>query len=347
MSIESVLSPTGIQFDGINLSYGGASVLRGIDFTAPAGKITVLFGPSGAGKTSCLRLAAGFERPSKGIIKLGENTISSSTFQLEPERRGIGYCFQEPALWPALSVKKHLAIPLSRNKSVRESRAQRVRELLHTFSLERLKDRLPSQLSGGEKKRLAFARAIAAKPAALLLDEPLASLEEPLREELRRTIDGCLSYGGTILLVTHLRNEALALADRLIILAGGRILRDASPEETFRNPRSRLAAELMGYRNFFPSSNHETGSVSPFQKWMKNGDSDSGVFYACLPEHLIARGDETGRGRVQSCQFAGTRYRLRVRLDEHDFEAVSNTPLPKNALVTLEAIQSPVEIQEP
>jgi molybdate transport system ATP-binding protein len=221
--------------------------------------VTVLFGPSGCGKTTTLRCLAGLERPEKGRITFGQALwfdAGQGVF-LTPQQRDIGYLFQEYALFPHLTVARNIAYGL-RGIS-RDERRRRVGDMLDRFRLAGLANRYPQQASGGEQQRIALARVLARRPRLLLLDEPLSALDQPTREQLRPELRGMLvQFGIPVVLVTHDRIEAMALADHLLVLDHGRVLQQGSVEEVFSRPADADAARIVGVDNVLPGRVAET-----------------------------------------------------------------------------------------
>jgi molybdate transport system ATP-binding protein len=206
------------------------------DFEAPAkGRhVTVLFGPSGCGKTTVLRCLAGLEKPDDGAITLGNEDWTS----LEPQRRGVGFVSQDYALFPHLTVAQNVAFG---SGSVQG---------LERFKLQDLRNRYPRELSGGQQQRVALARALARRPRLLLLDEPLSALDAPLREELRsQLIDFLAECDVPVVLVTHDRDEALALGDQIVVMSEGRTLQQGNALEVFQRPASPEVARIVRVEN--------------------------------------------------------------------------------------------------
>jgi molybdate transport system ATP-binding protein len=225
---------------------GGAEVAAAIEVAGPG--ITVLFGPSGAGKSTVLRVLAGLERPRRGWVRFGGETWSDAGrgVFLPPARRSVGMLFQDFALFPHLTVEENLGYGLARRP--RAERRTRVKELAAWLGLEELLQRHPAALSGGQQQRLALGRALAPWPKLLLLDEPLSSLDVPTRESLRRELGRRLREAAVpAVLVTHDRDEALALGDRVALMLDGRIHQEGPPAEVFSRPADADAARILGF----------------------------------------------------------------------------------------------------
>jgi molybdate transport system ATP-binding protein len=215
--------------------------------------VTVLFGPSGSGKTTILRCLAGLETPERGSIRCGQEIWYDAArgFSLAPQKRRVGYLFQEYALFPHLTVKGNVEYGLSHDE--KRKREQRVGCLLDLFQLSDLENRYPHQLSGGQLQRVALARALAPEPKLLLLDEPLSALDDPTRSRLRGELRRLLTQVGVpTLLVTHERMEAIALGDQLAVMVGGRIQQTGAVQEVFNYPANHAVAQSVGVESVVP-----------------------------------------------------------------------------------------------
>ncbi len=214
-------------------------------FTLAAGEhaLTVLVGPSGAGKTTVLRIAAGLERATSGSVRLDGKPIDD----WPPRKRDMAMAFQQPAIYPHLTVRKNAAFALSTRRTPREEIERRIAKTAADLEISHLLDRLPDTLSGGEAQRAGLLRALVRRPKALLLDEPFASLDAPLREELRRVFCAVQRADRiTTLLVTHDQQEALAMADRLVVIRAGKIAQAGPPQEIYHQPANRFVAQFIG-----------------------------------------------------------------------------------------------------
>lgn len=231
---------------------GGPAIAAELSLEADSPSVTVLFGPSGSGKTTILRCLAGLERPESGSIRFGADTWLDTERRIfsPPQARPIGYLFQDYALFPHLTVEGNIAYGMRRARS---ERGARVAELLQRFALDGLAGRHPSQLSGGQRQRVALARALATEPRLLLLDEPLSALDASSRDLVRRELRSLLSHLKIpTLLVTHDRVESLALGDRMLVVAEGRILQDGPVHEVFSRPLNLSVAEIVGVETVAP-----------------------------------------------------------------------------------------------
>jgi sn-glycerol 3-phosphate transport system ATP-binding protein len=230
-----------IRLEEVAKHWGGSRALDGISFEADAGSFVVLLGPSGCGKSTTLRLIAGLDAPTSGVIRIGGRDVT----HLAPAERGIAMVFQSYALFPHLTVAENIVFGLRvRRVRDREQRLARAAELL---GLGALLERKPSQLSGGQQQRVALGRAIVAEAAVCLMDEPLSNLDAQLRGEMRREIRALQQrLGITMVYVTHDQTEAMTMADRVVLLRDGRIEQVGTPEDLYARPATRFTASFIG-----------------------------------------------------------------------------------------------------
>ncbi|QIL69613.1 ATP-binding cassette domain-containing protein [Diaphorobacter sp. HDW4B] len=236
-----------LHIEHIAKQYNDTPVLRGIDLDVEPGEFVSLLGPSGCGKTTLLRILCGIERADKGRILFNSDDITN----WPAARRGFGVVFQSYALFPNLTAAQNVAFGLKGQSAsaVRE----RVQEMLSLVGLSSQAQRYPSQLSGGQQQRVALARALAPKPRLLLLDEPLSALDAQVRAELRSEIRELQrQLGITCIMVTHDQEEALTMADRIVLMHQGRIEQQGSPEQLYARPISHFAAGFVGRMNLLP-----------------------------------------------------------------------------------------------
>lgn len=243
-----------VKVTGLNKKFGNFEALQQISLEIPGGEFLAILGPSGCGKTTLLRILAGFDVPTSGTIEMNGVLVSTPHWIIPPERRNVGMVFQSFALWPHMSVREHVDFALRHHHytpvQYRRNPAGRRAEVLKMVDLDGLAERYPDQLSGGQKQRVALARAIAPAPSLLLMDEPLSSLDAGLRVAMRREIQNIHRFtNATIVLVTHDQEEALAMAERIIVMHRGRIEQSGSPAEIYREPASEFVARFVGKAN--------------------------------------------------------------------------------------------------
>jgi putative spermidine/putrescine transport system ATP-binding protein len=235
-----------LRLDGIGRHYGGHAALDRFDLTIRAGEFVALLGPSGCGKSTALNCVAGLVTLTHGSIWLDERRIDP----LPPEQRGFGMVFQSYALFPHMSVRRNVEFGLRMAKVGKDELRVRADEAIRLVQLAEHAGKYPAQLSGGQQQRVAIARAIVTRPPVVLMDEPLSNLDAKLRLEMRVEIRRLhQELGLTTVYVTHDQEEALSLADRLVVLREGRVQQIGTPEEVYSQPRSRYVAGFMGYRN--------------------------------------------------------------------------------------------------
>jgi iron(III) transport system ATP-binding protein len=240
------VTTTILEIKGLAKSFNGHTVLHDIDLDLQPDTMTAVVGSSGCGKTTLLRLIAGFETPDAGTITIDGRPVASPESAVAPHRRGVGYVAQDGALFPHLTVGQNIAYGV--RGTARDAVRARVGELLETVSLDTsYASRRPHQLSGGQQQRVALARALARQPVLMLLDEPFSALDTGLRASTRKAVAGLLADAGvTTLLVTHDQEEALSISDQVAVMRDGRFTQVGSPQQVYRNPTDRLTAEFLG-----------------------------------------------------------------------------------------------------
>jgi putative spermidine/putrescine transport system ATP-binding protein len=236
-----------LQLTGLTKMYGDFRAVSDVNLDIGQGELMVLLGPSGCGKTTTLRMIAGFVAPTAGEIRLGSNDITRQP----PWKRNTGLVFQSYALFPHLSVADNVAFGLRMRKLSPSEIATKLTEALRLVRLEGLANRLPRELSGGQQQRVALARALVIEPDILLLDEPLSNLDAKLRHEVRVEIRELQKkLGLTTVMVTHDQEEALTMADRLVVMANGRVQQVGSQRDLYENPANTFVAGFVGRTNF-------------------------------------------------------------------------------------------------
>jgi iron(III) transport system ATP-binding protein len=308
--------------------YTGTPVLQGVGLEVPAGSLTAVLGLSGCGKTTLLRVIAGFERAERGTVTLAGRTLEDGRTYLPPEKRSIGYVPQEGALFPHLSVEQNVGFGLAR----RERKGAAVAELLEMVGIARLAGRLPHELSGGEQQRVALARALARRPQALLLDEPFSSLDASLRTRVREEVHALLrEQGVTTVLVTHDQEEALSLADSVAVLRDGAIIQHGAPAELYERPVDERLARFLGAVNVLDAQFARGAALTALGALELRGQPLDGAAAGVVmirPEQLDVRalaasaGEvEPGArlaGRVQQCRYYGHDALLQIRPEQPD-----------------------------
>ncbi len=301
----------------IKKQFGSFQALKGIDLTIEDGEFVAIVGPSGCGKTTLLRLLAGFESPSDGQLLMNHEIVASKNGCLPPERRNIGLVFQSFALWPHMKVKEQVMFPLKHHRfvkpEIKKNSDARVNEMLNIVGLSHLADRMPSELSGGQKQRVAIARALSASPSLLLMDEPLSSLDAKLRVELRNEIQLIHQKIKTsIVYVTHDQSEALAMADKIVVMKDGLIEQVGTPEEIYFYPQTEFVASFISKANLIEgywNGDYFTPSQAPSSHWyypnIGYSFKQSGLC-PIRPEQLQLSKDDNGLcGEVKNLLFQG------------------------------------------
>jgi ABC-type Fe3+/spermidine/putrescine transport system ATPase subunit len=237
-----------IEFRNVAKRFGGVAAVSDVSFAVGAGEIVSLLGPSGCGKTTTLRLISGFEDPDQGVIEIaGESMVGK-----RPYERNVGLLFQHYALFPHMTVAENVAYGLKHRRWPKAEIPDRVREMLRLVQLQGFEGRRPGQMSGGQQQRVALARVLATRPKLVLLDEPLSALDAKLREELRLELKQILTaVGSTTIVVTHDQDEAMSLADRIIVMNAGRIEQQGTPDDIYMRPRTPFVAAFIGRTNWF------------------------------------------------------------------------------------------------
>jgi ABC-type Fe3+/spermidine/putrescine transport system ATPase subunit len=240
-----------LELRHVGKRYANAAAVTDVSFTVQSGQILALLGPSGCGKTTTLRMIAGFVQPDEGSIEIGGRDMGN----VRPHERNVGLVFQDYALFPHLSVEQNIAYGLRQRGAARDVVRRRVAEMLALVRLEAFAQRRPAALSGGQQQRVALARAMAVTPEVMLLDEPLSALDTKLRQQLRFELKHILqSAHCTTLVVTHDQEEAMSLADEIIVMDQGRVLQQGTASVIYHAPRTRAVAEFIGRTNWFAGS---------------------------------------------------------------------------------------------
>ena len=240
-----------IEFRNVTKRFGAAAAVDQVSFTVAAGETVALLGPSGCGKTTTLRLISGFEDPDEGMIEIAGVSMVGK----RPYERNVGLLFQHYALFPHMTVAENVAYGLKHRHWPKAEIGDRVAEMLRLVQLNGFEGRRPGQMSGGQQQRVALARTLATRPQLVLLDEPLSALDAKMREELRIELKQILTaVGSTTIVVTHDQDEAMSLADRIIVMNKGRIEQQGVPDEIYMQPKTTFVAGFIGRTNWFRGS---------------------------------------------------------------------------------------------
>ena len=313
-----------VELEGITKTFDKQTVVDDLSLHLPDGSLTVLVGPSGCGKSTTLWIAAGLESADHGSVRIGDRDVTSAP----PRDRDVAMVFQNYALYPQLTVAGNIAFPLRNAGVAKTDTAQRVRQAAERVGITALLDRKPRQLSGGQQQRVAIARALVRTPALFLFDEPLSNLDAKLRVELRSEIRRLQQeLGITALYVTHDQEEAMTIADQLVLLDAGRIAQRGTPEELYRRPVNTFVAGFIGS----PSANLLTGHAhagvfeSDGVRWPTEAEGD--VTLGVRPEDVLLEptegsDDNGGDGRVELVELLGPRYVVIVKVGGHRLTAV-------------------------
>jgi ABC-type Fe3+/spermidine/putrescine transport system ATPase subunit len=310
--------PSYLSIEALTVSYGGPPVLDRVSLEVQRGEMVALLGSSGCGKTTLLRSIAGFVIPDSGTIRIEGRDIA----QLPPEARGTAMMFQSYALWPHMSVADNIGYGLRMRSWKKNAIAERVGEMLKLLQLEGFGPRPVTQLSGGQRQRVALGRALAVSPHVLLLDEPMSNLDYKVRLELRHELRALQQrIGITAVYVTHDREEALTLSDRIAVIDAGRIVQVGAPEEIFHHPSSAFVAGFMGADNALDLTQAGDGSLvaandgtarSARIRAHFRSDAAQLAPYAATPGNGA---DLVIDGVVAQSVYVGQGYRYRVRTD--------------------------------
>ena len=316
-----------LVLDGLGKRFGASVAVERVDLDVPQGQMVALLGPSGCGKTTTLRMVAGFVPPSEGRVLIAGKDVTRAP----PHGRDTGMVFQSYALFPHMTVAQNVAFGLEMRRVNRADRESRTREALRMVRLEGLEDRLPRQLSGGQQQRVALARALVVNPAVFLLDEPLSNLDAKLRGEVRMEIRALQQrLGLTTLIVTHDQEEALTMADRLVVMERGRVRQVGTAEDLYERPADPFVAGFVGRCNLVEGALDSPGVFR----------AASGALLACAggplppgrpvlalrPEHVRITPAEGGPARLRAVTYLGAQTEYHAELGGTPLVAVLPTP---------------------
>lgn len=332
-----------LEVTRVSKAYGGRTILSEVTFRVDSG-FYALLGPSGSGKTTILRMVAGFVSPDLGTISIDGQDVSA----VQPYQRDIGFVFQHYALFPHMTVFRNVAFGLRLRKLPRKELIERVIAGLELAQITHLANRRPQHLSGGEQQRVAVARALVTRPRLLLLDEPLSALDRMIRQSMRAELKRIQRQTGiTTLIVTHDQEEALDLADELLVLDRGRVRQVGSPDKVYMQPADPFVASFMGSTNIFDArlvrdggswrvdvSGCRVPAVDPAgSSLLRSDQTEALVRLAIRPEYVAARAVDNGKpasdcllGKVVEVSFSGPVTRLTVDVGSMCLSSLSLSP---------------------
>jgi len=307
-----------LSVKNINKYFGDFQALNNVSFDVKEGEFVCILGPSGCGKTTLLRVIAGLESQSEGLINQNNKDISL----LPPDQRDFGIVFQSYALFPNLSVKNNISFGLKTRKQNKETIDKRVNELLELVGLSDHINKFSAQLSGGEQQRVALARALAPSPGLLLLDEPLSALDAKVRQYLRLEIKNLQrQLGVTTIMVTHDQEEALTMADRIILMNNGVIEQEGSPQDLYSKPKTAFSANFIGTTNLFKAKRISDTSIEINGSTLECNENikDDLLTVTIRPEDIkIAQNDNEKnilKGTIKELEFLGSNIRGHIAVD--------------------------------
>jgi iron(III) transport system ATP-binding protein len=318
---------TVLSIQGISKAIAGNQILKNLSLDVQEHEFVAILGSSGSGKTTLLRLISGFDSPDSGEIQIGGQSVFGKGLNVSAEERRVGYVPQDAALFPHLSVSKNIEFGL--NKLSAAQRSERVTELLKLVDLVGYEERMPDQLSGGQRHRVALARALAPKPQLILLDEPFSSLDAELRVRLREDVRNVIAKTGTTaILVTHDQEEALSIASRVAILRDGEFAQIGNPSEIYQAPADVEMATFLGdsviINGVIKDDKVVTdlGLLTPLNK-VANGATGR---VAIRPENFYLQPNPKGEGEVIGRQYFGHDALVEVKLPKLVIQARANGP---------------------
>lgn len=331
-----------VEIKNVTKRFGQVTAVDDLSLSIEKGECFSFLGPSGCGKTTTLRMVAGFEDLDEGEIEVGGRLISSSIkkYYLPPEKRGFGMVFQAFAVWPHMTVFENVAFPLKIKGLSGSEIAERTKQALANTNLTKQTDLYPNDLSGGEKQRIALARALSINPGLLLLDEPLSNLDPHLREEMRFEIkDLQRRYDFAIIYVTHDQSEAMALSDRIMVMRDGRPEQIDTPLNVYANPANKFVFSFIGLSNFLPMTIEggraylagfpEAGSIAAALPGSFRGAGTATL--ACRPAEieLLPGGEGALRGVVDRIAYLGESVDYIVKIGTHEIRIERGRRAPR------------------
>ncbi len=337
-----------LRIEKLTKRFGTSLAVDDLDLSVREGELVALLGPSGCGKTTTLRMVAGFLPPTSGRVLFDNEDVTS----LPAYKRSTGMVFQSYALFPHMTAEQNVGFGLEmRNLGAAECSAK-VEEALKLVRLSHLAGRLPRELSGGQQQRVALARALVINPKLFLLDEPLSNLDAKLRSEVRIEIRALQQrLGLTTLLVTHDREEALTMADRLVVMEGGKVRQIGTPRELYDEPQDAFVADFVGRCNILPGrreseSRFRTAGGLLLAVDTAANESNNANAFALRPERISISPGAQGetQGRVEAVTYLGAQTEYHVRIGNELFVVVRPTPGASEPLAALKP-QDPVSLE--
>lgn len=306
------MNGSGLRLRSVSVDFDGRSILHDVSLTVARGEIVAILGPSGSGKSTLLRLVAGLVEPTSGAVIIDDTDVTS----VPTHRRGVGLVFQNNQLFPHLDVAANIGFGLTRGSS------NRVQEMLHLVGLDGMGRRRPAEISGGQQQRVALARALAPSPHLVLLDEPFSALDAGLRAGIRDEVIGILRRTGTTtLLVTHDQEEAMSIADHVVVLLGGVVAQQGSPADIYDHPSSVEVARFIGDANLL-AARATGGRVEHVFGEQTCDVADGEVTVLVRPEQLAVTSNGGRRGVVERRAYYGHDGTLGVRLENGELVSV-------------------------
>ena len=311
-----------VKLESVTKKFGDFVAVDDISFAVKKGQFFSLLGPSGCGKTTTLRMIAGFEKPTTGIIYIGDEVVN----EVPPFERACNLFFQKVALFPHLNVYENIAFGLKMQKQPKPEIDKRVKELLDVIGLPGFEKRKIKELSGGEGQRVGIARALARRPRVLLLDEPLGPLDLKLREEMMIELKRIQKVvGTTFIYVTHDQGEAITMSDGIAVMSNGKLVQVGSPDELYNKPRTAFVAEFIGRSNLIPGKYHDDKfNVDNLGKSIITGPhkvTDENHASACIKPQRISIGENLDNldnifdAEIQEVYFQGAQVNYKVLME--------------------------------
>ena len=315
---------TFLELKHINKKFGKFTALDDINLTINKGEFVCMLGPSGCGKTTLLRIIAGLEKPTDGQVFINGKDVT----KLPPGKRNFGIVFQSYALFPNMTVRQNIAFGLKRKKLSQKETEDRIKNVLRQVNLEDQIDKYPAQLSGGQQQRIALARALVVSPDFLLLDEPLSALDAKVRLKVRKEIRALQQkLGITTIMVTHDQEEALTMADKIVVMNNACIMQKGTPVEIYDEPCNPFVADFIGSINFFQADIRSNANVTTDKTLIEDLSENQGSLKACRPEDIEIvqkKSLNSFNVSVHDIEFHGYGYRLWLDLGDHENAPVNN-----------------------